>query len=329
MNRREFLKKSIAAAAVLRHSGGMAQSICPITIDRLTSSTSSFAGLGFLEALKAARRIGFAGIEILTFTNGSHSVGHLPGVSMLALNPEDRDRALTSVREFKHVTTHLPFYSVYMASKKEEIRNNAMAQLHTAIDDSAFWGASVATLHSLVAPGETYDGSVPVFISALRELGEHAASVHIRLGLETGTTGVANTVEQYLNLIREVNHPAVGGTIDTGHEKGYEADLGITEAQHTEPIAIERYREVLLRIVDGLGPKLFHFHVDDVNPGMWRDHRTLGTGIVDWKALVARLAKNGYGGVFALELEEKPVLEAAEQSRTFFKTVLMGTDQRC
>jgi sugar phosphate isomerase/epimerase len=329
MNRRDFCTRSAAFLGAMHFSRSMAslvEAACPITIDRLESSTSSFAGMTFLEALEAARHIGFAGIEILAFSDGKHSIGYLPGAVVADLSPDARDQALKSVRQFKHVTTHLPFYSVYLASKDEATRDAAMAKLHAAIDDSVFWGASVGTLHAAAEPGQTYHENLSGLVKSLRELGAHAELVHLRLGVEIGWP---NTTEQYLGLIQEVDHPAVGGTIDTGHVKSYTKNLGISATEHTQPIPAGPYNDVLSKLVDGLGPKLFHFHVDDVNASIWRDHRELGTGIVDWKRLIRHLSKQKYDGLFALELEEPAVLNAAEQSRNFFKRILLESDQEC
>ena len=60
-----------------------------------------------------------------------------------------------------------------------------------------------------------------------------------------------------------------------------------------------------MQIVEGLGPKLFHFHADDVNAKTWRDHRTLGTGIVDWQRLLKYLAGAEYKGAFAIVSDSK------------------------
>jgi sugar phosphate isomerase/epimerase len=54
----------------------------------------------------------------------------------------------------------------------------------------------------------------------------------------------------------------------------------------------------------------------------WRDHRTLGGGIVDWTRLLRRISSLGYSGAFALELEEPDEVAALQQSRDHFRRVL-------
>jgi sugar phosphate isomerase/epimerase len=313
MNRRRFFQFAAAAVAARR-----LRSQRRLNIGQLEASTSCFADMTMLEAVAAARRLGFAGIEILTFTNGKHSVGPLPGAVVQDLSGEDRRKVLDAVRTLPHVTTHLPFYGVYPAAHDPAMRKAALQHLHAAIDDSAYWGASVATMHAAIEPGHSLEECRSDLVTALRELGDHAGEKKVRLGVETGGGG-PNTVEGYLELIRAVNHAAVGGTVDTGHEIAYKADLHVSDEERGSPAGARRYNEILLEVVRGLGPKLFHFHLDDVNARSWREHRTLGTGIVDWRKLLRFLSDSGYSGLFALELEETPPLETAAISRKFLE----------
>lgn len=84
---------------------------------------------------------------------------------------------------------------------------------------------------------------------------------------------------------------------------------------------------MLLEIVEGLGPKLFHFHVDEVRRSDWRDHRTLGSGLVDWNRLLRYLAQAGYQGMFAVELEEVPPIDQLAKSRAFFEKAIRQAGQ--
>jgi sugar phosphate isomerase/epimerase len=318
MERRTFVK-GLAASVANGLSRGAAYGRESVNVNQLTASTASFSGLNFFDALEEARRLKFGGIEILTFVDGKNSAGILPGAVVALMTFNEKQRALETVRRFPRVTTHLPFYGLYPATKDLASRNAALQKLHAAIGDSGVWHASVATLHAMIEPGQTLEERWADLLAVFRELGDHAAREKVRLGIETGWP---NSVERYLRLIQEIDHPFVGATVDTGHIRAYKVDLRVNDIDRESPAAVRRYNDVLMQIVEGLGPKLFHFHADDVNAKTWRDHRTLGTGIVDWRRLVKYLSSADYKGAFALELEELPVLEQAERSRTFFERTL-------
>jgi len=103
--------------------------------------------------------------------------------------------------------------------------------------------------------------------------------------------------------------------------------MGIADSERATPKGAKMYNDVLIEIAKGLGLKLFHFHVDDVRPSDWRDHRTLGSGLVNWKRLLRYLAQVNYQGMFAIELEEVPPIEQLIKSRAFFQKEIRTVDQ--
>lgn len=282
---------------------------------QLTASTACLAGHSFSDSLQAIRKLGFDGVEILTFTGAKHSVGDIPGVVVAQLTTSEKRSLRGTVERFRFVTTHLPFHGLYPAAQDAVARRTAQERILQAVEDSGFWGASVATAHAAVEPGQTLDSAKGELVAFFRRVGDAAARQNVRIGIETGWP---NTVESYLALLREIAHEHVGATVDTGHIRSYRSDIGVTDEERPSPNGIQRYNDVLLQIVNGLGPKLFHFHFDDVRPADWRDHRQLGTGIVNWNRLLTRLSAISYSGTFALELEEMQPVPALVQSRNYY-----------
>lgn len=317
MHRRSFMKHLPAVPALL--SAATAASAAALHISQLGSSTASLAGFSFEGALEKLRDLGFDGVEISTYTGASHSAGLFPGAIVADLPDKDKPRLQAAVRKFRLVSTHLPHRGMRMFAADPAIRKASVDLVHRAIDDSGFWGASVGTLHAAQEPGVAEEKLWADMLAVFRELGDHAAKYNLRLGIETG---YPNTVAGYLRLIREIDHRYVGATVDTGHIKSYRQDIGIADSERETTRGARRYNDVLLEIVQELGAKLFHFHVDDVRPADWRDHRKLGTGLVDWVRLLQRVSKIGYQGAFAIELEESPPVQALVESRAFFADVL-------
>jgi sugar phosphate isomerase/epimerase len=315
MQRRNFLKAAACLLPYLQTAGAAAA----VEISQLTSSTASLSGLTFEEALKMIRKLGFSGVEILTFADGKHSVGPLPGVEVSLLTGPEKEHLRAEVGRLEHVSTHLPFYGMRPGATDPAVQQATYDRLHRAVDDSAYWGATMVTAHAASEPGASFEQIKPQLVSFFRGLGDHAAKYKMRLGIETG---YPSTVKDYLSLIRDIDHDFVGGTIDTGHERAYRMDIGIDDSERATEKGARRYNDVLMEIVKGLGPKLFHFHVDDVRPSDWRDHRTLGSGLVDWTRLLGYLSQVNYRGMFAIELEEVPPIDQLAKSRAFFEQEL-------
>jgi sugar phosphate isomerase/epimerase len=106
----------------------------------------------------------------------------------------------------------------------------------------------------------------------------------------------------YLDLVRSIDRENVGGTIDTGHMKFYRADLAVEGADRLIPAGVRRYNDLIVEFITGLGPKLFHLHVDDVRAVDWREHFVPGTGILDWPRIFRELSALRYQGLLVAEI---------------------------
>ncbi len=85
------------------------------------------------------------------------------------------------------------------------------------------------------------------------------------------------------------------------------------------PEGVAQANDNILRTIQGLGEKLFHVHFHDVRYEDWRDHRELGTGILDFSRIVAALDEVGYTGLIELELEEQEREDALYSSRVYLE----------
>jgi len=313
MLRRTFLAGMASLPSLLSGSPRV------LEIGQLSASTASLSGMTFEQSLAKIRELGFGGVDIITSVGNKHSIGPIPGAVVAEMSEEERRRCRAAVGRFKHVSTHLPFVGLRPLAADPALRKAARDQLHRAIDDSGFWGASVAAVHAPSEPGKTYAELRGELIDLFHELGEHAAKVKLRLGIETMQP---NRIKDYLALIRDVNHDFVGGLVDVGHIGYYRADLQVADADRATPKGVRRYNDLLLEVVQELGPKLLHFHVHDVRPSDWRDHRTIGSGLIDWARLLGYLSKIGYPGALVIELEESPPIDALVESRLFFERTI-------
>jgi sugar phosphate isomerase/epimerase len=137
----------------------------------------------------------------------------------------------------------------------------------------------------------------------IRRWGDMAQRHKIRIALETG---YPPSVKDYVRLVKEVDHPAVGATIDVGHQSKYaELVARIPPERRGTPEGIRAYNDTTLSIIEQLGPKTMHLHVHDIDPATWKEHLPLGTNFVDYRRLFALLDRIGYRGYLIFEIGGK------------------------
>ncbi|MCX6630086.1 MAG: TIM barrel protein, partial [Candidatus Solibacter sp.] len=115
--------------------------------------------------------------------------------------------------------------------------------------------------------------------------------------------GFPASIAEFVALIKETGHAAVGCTIDVGHQRGYkELVARVKPEERGTPAGIRAYNDVTHEIIDQLRDKILHFHVHDIDPPTWQEHRPIGTGFVDYARLIGKLRQIGYRGLLMFEI---------------------------
>ena len=157
-------------------------------------------------------------------------------------------------------------------------------------------------------------------LDVYRRLGDYALEHGngVKLGVETGYPEEAQT---FARLVREIDHPAVGATLDVGHVRN-----SVPKDQWGTDAGIAKLNDDIAYLVETLGDTLIHFHIHDVRRADFRDHRGLGNlddnGVIDFPRLVSTLARTPYAGLWILELEEPDREEAITRSRVHLEPLL-------
>jgi sugar phosphate isomerase/epimerase len=272
-----------------------------LALDQVTVAGCSFPNFTFEGALQKARELGFAGVEIAVFPEKETNYGETyPWVVVDQLTAEEKVRLKALVSQFQHVSTHLPYGpDLRPIAADPAIREKSRRELHRAIDDSGFWGAKLANIHVMSEPGVAFAAAKADLVVLYRELAEHAARVGVRLAIETTRPyGMAD----YLELVKAIDRENVGGSIDTGHMNFYRVELAVEGAARQTPEGVRRYNDLIAEFVSGLGPKLFHLHIDDVRAVDWREHFLPGEGMLDWRRLFTQLSRANYRGLLVAEI---------------------------
>jgi len=284
--------------------------------DKIGANTASLADYSLYDAIAKLEEMNFTTIEFLAFAGARHSIGDVAGFWFDELSDAERNRLKTSVKSFKYVCIHAPFIDIPLFTHNPGVQRLAIAQIKEAIDATAFLDGTVTTIHvnpkTFFQLHETWDE----MISVCRSLGDYAAPRGVKIGIETG---FPLSVDDYVRLIMDIKHDAVGGTIDVGHlTSSVESELRRTAE------GVNIYNDSLMRCITELGEKVYHFHIHDVRANDWRDHREVGAGIIDFERLMKIIVECNYDGFMTFELEEEDKEGALVRSKNHLCALLQG-----
>lgn len=289
MRRRDFL---IAAMAGPSFAAGVGR--------EALGTNTAMSGYGLYQAIDAVRRLGFPAIEIHPMGVPQPTPGKFPGFEFDTLTEVVKQRIGRSLEGFRHITTHLPYTGLSPFAKDSVLAELSLRKIKTAMEATAYFKAELAVLHVIAPKDRSAAEAWPMMVSQLREWGDFAAKHRFKLAFETGFPG---SVEEFVRLAREVNHEAVGCTIDVGHQRGYkELVARVKPEDRGTPAGIKAYNDTTLAIIEGLREKVMHFHVHDIDPQTWAEHKPIGTGFVDYRRLFKRLREIGYRGLLMFEI---------------------------
>ena len=262
-------------------------------------ANTAITGYGLMQAIALLREIGFPVIEIHPMGVPEPGPGRFPGFEFDRLSTGEKAAIRQALVGFRRVTAHLPYNQLEYFSRDPEISAAAVQRVDVALQASAYFGAAVAVLHPKPGPGYSYEQERPVMIERFRRWGDLARHHRIRIALETGFPA---SVPEFAGLIRAVDHASVGATLDIGHQAHYAELAHIAPADRGKPVSIRAYNDLNIRIVNELGPKLFHLHIHDIVPATWKEHAPLTTGFIDYPRLIAALRGIAYDGSLILEI---------------------------
>jgi sugar phosphate isomerase/epimerase len=317
VNRRQFLASTFAAAAAGCASRGWPRADAASV--RVGASTACFAGLTLADAFAHLKRLDFGTVEIITYTGARHSIGEIPGFSFVDSSARERDAVFAATRSFSHISGHLPFQGFSLFSLNPAERDTGLKQIRDALDGLAYLEGELAVMHiGSPGAGRRYRDIWQPMIETLRMLGDYAQERRLKIGIETMQP---SAVREYADLIAETRHPAIGATIDTGHIRG-SSDIGLPVDRQNTDEARARFNDVLNTLVSTVADNLLHFHISDVSAAGWVDHKSIGSGIIDFPRLFGTIREINYQQLFVLELEEPKVLEAVEESKAYVEALI-------
>jgi L-ribulose-5-phosphate 3-epimerase len=244
-------------------------------------NTNGFSSHSLDDALAIIAEIGYRGVAITPdiqhlnpFTSTAADVARVAKKCRdlyLAVTIETGARFLLDARR-KHEPT--------LISPEPEGRTRRIAFYNKCIAIAADLGAPVVC----VFPGVDHARAARAgawLLEGLKRTADAAAKKGVKIALEPEPGMPIETAADGLALVRELNHPALGLTIDVGH-----------------CVALGENAGESLRAAGAL---LWNVHLDDAKPGA-HEHLQFGDGALDLKEVFAALRDIGYAGPANVEL---------------------------
>ena len=190
--------------------------------------------------------------------------------------------ALLLKHNLRACSIHAPIDSeVDISSPHSLLREEALKETIKAIDALAKLGGNILVIH----PGGKLmarEKQLNVASRSLQKIESYCRKLNIRLTLENMLPGYVGSKAEDLEYLLTSLSPRAGICLDTGH--GF-------------------LNENLFELMDALGERIFHLHVQDTHRGS-DEHLLPFQGEIDWEKFMIKLSQIHYEGILMMEIRE-------------------------
>jgi sugar phosphate isomerase/epimerase len=255
---------------------------------RLAFSTNAYLRHPFEEAADRIAALGYEGLELLADVPHAWPAGLLEGPKRAIRAAMERNRL-----EFSNVNAFMmnaindyrqPYWFPSFIEPDPHYRRVRIDHTRRALSLCAELGAPHITTEpgGPLAPGQTRQEAIDLFVEVLKPLAEHADREGVLLLIEPEPQLLLETTDQYLEVAERVDAPSIGLNFDVGHAFCVGEDL---------PVAIAR-----------LAPHIRHYHLEDIAASRVHHHLVPGMGAIDFAAVIDAIRATGYDGWLTVEL---------------------------
>ncbi|MGE3820082.1 MAG: sugar phosphate isomerase/epimerase family protein [Isosphaeraceae bacterium] len=255
---------------------------------RLAFSTNAYLRFSFAEAAERIASIGYEGLELMADVPHAWPAGLLPSAKR-----EIREALARSGLAFSNVNAFMmnaiadprqPYWYPSFIEPDRHYRQIRIDHTRRALSLCAELGAPHITTEpgGPLAPGQSRQEAIDLFVEVLKPLAEHAESEGVLLLIEPEPGLLLETTDQYLEVAERLNAPSIGLNFDVGHAFCMSEDLPVQVAKmakHTR-----------------------HYHFEDIAATRVHHHLVPGMGVIDFAAVIAAIKKTGYDGWLTVEL---------------------------
>jgi sugar phosphate isomerase/epimerase len=255
---------------------------------RLAFSSNAYLKHPFDETASRIAAIGYDGLELLADVPHAWPAGLL-GVQKQAIlqTMERTGLAFSNINAFmmNAINDHRqPYWHPSFIEPEPHYRQVRIDHTKRALDLCAELGAPHITTEpgGPLAPGQSRQAAINLFVEALKPLAEHAQKLGVLLLIEPEPELLLETTDHYLEVAERLGAPSIGLNFDVGHAFCVREDL---------PRAIAK-----------LAPHIRHYHLEDIASSRVHHHLVPGTGAIDFRAVVSAIRGTGYDGWLTVEL---------------------------
>jgi sugar phosphate isomerase/epimerase len=255
---------------------------------QLAFSTNAFMRFPFDEAAARIAEIGYDGLELMADVPHAWPAGLLEGPKREIRNAMERNKLkFSNVNAFmmNAIADHRqPYWYPSFIEPDEGYRRVRIDHTKRALSLCAELGAPHITTEpgGPIAPGQTREQAVDLFVEVLKPLAEHADKLGVLLLIEPEPGLLIETTDEYLEVAERLNAPSIGLNFDIGHAFCMSEDLPrqiAKMAKHTR-----------------------HYHLEDIAATRVHHHMIPGSGAIDFPEVIGAIKKTGYDNWLTIEL---------------------------
>jgi sugar phosphate isomerase/epimerase len=246
---------------------------------RLAFSTNAYLRHPFDEAAERIAAIGYEGLELLADVPHAWPAGLLDIQKRGILEAMERSGlAFSNINAFMMNAVNdyrQPYWYPSFIEPDPHYRRVRIDHTRRALSLCAELGAPHITTEpgGPLAPGQSRQEAIDLFVEVLKPLAEHAHNLGVRLLIEP---------EPGLEVAERLNTPSIGLNFDVGHAYCVSEDLS--------------------RAIAKLAPHIRHYHLEDIAASRVHHHLVPGMGAIDFAEVVGAIRKTGYDGWLTVEL---------------------------
>jgi sugar phosphate isomerase/epimerase len=255
---------------------------------KLAFSTNAYLRFSFAEATRRLAAIGYAGVEIMA------DVPHAwPAYLLDEQKQAIRENLAKNHLEISNINAFMMnaindrrqrYWHPSWIEPDVNYRSIRIDHTMRALTLARELGAKCITTEpgGPLEPGQSWASTLQLFVEMLKPVIAHAEKENVLLLIEPEPGLLIETADQFLELMKHINSPAVGLNFDIGHSYCVGDDPATT--------------------IPRLAKYIRHFHLEDIAATRVHHHLVPGDGAIDFAATFRAIRQIGYDGWVTIEL---------------------------